>query len=78
MKLDYSFFTTAVVEVATDMLIDAVTERRLDDADELGEIIRTCRKINRMIPITTQEERNYIDFCEFNFDTGEKLTCRRK
>jgi hypothetical protein len=78
MKLDYSFFTTAVVEVATDMLIDAVSERRLDNADELGEIIRTCRKIDRMIPITTDEEQNYIDFCEFNFDTGEKLTCRRK
>lgn len=78
MKLDYSFFTTAVVEVATDMLIDAVSERRLDNADELGEIIRTCRKIGRMIPITAQEEQNYIDFCEFNFDTGEKLTCRRK
>lgn len=78
MKLDYSFLTAAVVDVATDMLIDAVSERRVDDADELGEIIRTCRKIGRMIPITSQEEQNYIDFCEFNFDTGEKLTCRRK
>lgn len=78
MKLDYSFLTAAVVDVATDMLIDAVSERRVDDADELGVIIRTCRKIDRMIPITAQEEQNYVDFCEFNFDTGEKLTCRRK
>ena len=78
MKLDYSFLTTAVVDVATDMLIDAVSERRVDDADELCEIIRTCRKISRLIPITSQEEQNYIDFREFNFDTGVKLTCRRK
>ena len=78
MKLDYSFFTTAVVEVATDMLIDAVSERRLDNADELGEIIHTCRKIKRMIPITAEEEANYVNFCEFQFYTGEELTCRRK
>ena len=77
MKLDYSFFTTAVVEVATDMLIDAVSERRLEDAEELGVIIRTGRKIKRMIPITAQEERLYIDFCEFQFCTSEKLTCKR-
>lgn len=78
MKLDYSFFATSVEDVATDMLIDAVSERSLDFADELGEIIRTCRKINRMIPITSKEEQNYIDFCDFNFNTGEQLTCRRK
>ena len=78
MKLDYAFFTTAVVDVATDMLIDAVSERRIDDAEELGEIIRTCRKISRLIPITTQEEQKYIEFCEFNFNTGVQLTCRRK
>lgn len=78
MKLDYSFFTSTVVEVATDMLIDAVSERRLDNADELGEIIHTCRKIDRMIPITAEEETNYINFCEFQFYTGEELTCRRK
>ena len=78
MKLDYSFFTKTVVEVATDMLIDAVTECRYEDAKQLGEIIHTCRKINRMMPITDQEEQNYVDFCDFNFDTGEKLTCRRK
>ena len=77
MKLDYSFFTTAVVEVATDMLIDAVLERRLDNADELGTIIHTCRKIDKMIPITPQEEQNYVDFCDFNFYTGDKLTCKR-
>ena len=77
MKLDYSFFTTAVVEVATDMLIDAVSERRLEDAEELGVIICTSRKINRMIPITAQEESLYINFCEFQFCTFEKLTCKR-
>ena len=78
MTIDYTYLTSAVVDVATDMLIDAVSERRLDDADDLGVIIHTCRKIKRMIPITAEEEANYINFCEFQFYSGEKLTCRRK
>ena len=71
MKLDYSFFATSVEDVATDMLIDAVSERSLDFADELGEIIRTCRKINRMIPITSKEEQNYITEIVKDIDSSD-------
>ena len=78
MTIDYTYLTSAVEAVATDMLIDAVSERRLEDADNLGTIIHTCRKIDRMLPITAEEEFNYIDFVEFNFYSGEKLTCKRK